>query len=90
MPKIDILLATLNHKSKTASLALFSPLFLSTLLSICSWIFRLKLGSYTNYNHEFQPEINLFLEIKSPSQIKTKSCLLGIKNKKRSGAKAEL
>ena len=60
MPKVNISLATLNHESETASLVLFLPFFLSTLLLICSQIFQSKLGSYTNYNHKFQLKLNLF------------------------------
>lgn len=90
MPEVDISQATPNHESETISSALSSPLFQSTPLSVCFWILRPELGSHTDYNHEFQTEINPFLEIKSPSQIKTKGRPPGAKNKKRSSAEAEL
>lgn len=43
-----------------------------------------------DYNHEFQPNINLFLKFKSPFQIKIKSRLWGVKNKKRFNVKIRL
>ena len=90
MPEVDIPQAILNYESETASSVLSSPPFLSTFLLVCSWVFRPELGSHTNYNHEFQPEINPLLEIKSTSQMKTKGHPLGAKNKKRSSAEVEL
>ena len=90
MPEVDIPQATPNRESETASSALSSPPFLSTPLSVRSRVLRPELGSHTDYNHEFQPEINPLLEIKSPSQIKTKGRPPGAKNKKRSSAEPEL
>lgn len=88
--EVDIPQATSNHQSETASSALSSPPFLSTPLSVCSRVLWPELSSHTDYNHEFQPEINPLLEIKSLSQIKTKDRPPSAKNKKRSSAKAEL
>ena len=90
MSEVDIPQARLNHKSETASSILFSLSFLSTLLSIYSQVLQPKLDSHTDYNHEFQLKINLFLEIKFLSLIKTKSYFLSAKNKKRISVEIEL
>ena len=82
MPKVDILQTTPNCESETASSALSSSPFLSTSLLVCSRVLQPELSSHTDYNHEFQPEINLLLEIKFPSQMKTKGCLPMPKSKK--------
>lgn len=90
IPEVNISQAIPNCESETASLVLSSLLFLSTPLSVYFWILQSELSSHTDYNYEFQLEINPPLEIKFPSQIKTKSCPPGVKNKKRSSSKAEL
>ena len=58
---------------------------LSTPLSVCSRVLQPEQDtSHADYNHEFQPEIDPFLEFKSPSQIKTKGRSPGAKNKRSS------
>ena len=90
IPEVGIFPDIPNDESETASSVLFSPLFLSTPLLVCSRVHRPELSSHTDYNHKFQPKINPFLEIKFLSQIKTKSCFFVTKNKKRFSEETEL
>ncbi len=81
MLEVDISIP--HYESKTTNFSLSLLLLLSTPLLVCSWVLRPKQNvSHTDYNHEFQPKIDIFLEFKSLSQIKTKDSPLGIKNKR--------
>ncbi len=82
MPEVDI--PILHCELKTASLFLSLLLFLLTLLpAVCSWIFWPEQNiSHVDYNHEFQSKIDLFLEFKFLSQIKTKGRPPNAQNKR--------
>ena len=75
IPEVDI--PKPYCKSKTTSLSLSLLLFLSTLLLICFQVFQPKQDtSYANYNHEFQPEIDLFWNLNYHLRLKLKVALL--------------
>ena len=82
MPEVDIPQATSNCEPETASLALSSMFFLSTLLLVFFQILQPELGSYINYNPEFQPEINLFWKLNLYLRSKLKVAFLVLKTKK--------
>ena len=83
IPEVDI--PTPHCESETISSPLSSLPLLSTPLSVRSRVLQPEQDiSHADYNHEFQPEIDPFLEFKSPSQIKTKGRSPGAKNKRSS------
>lgn len=80
-----------NCELEIASSLLFSLLILSTFLSVYSGVIQSKQDDrHTDYNLEFQTEIESFLEFKSLSQVKTKVWLSCAKNIKMSGIEAEI
>lgn len=73
VPEADTPQIISDLELEPASAPLSSLALLSTPLSVCSRIIWPKQDtSHADYNHEYQSEIDPFLEFKSPSQIKTK------------------